>query len=431
MTKKKPEQLFAGIWGIEREALRIGRDGGIASSVHPDELCIPEFDRDFAEAQLEIITPPVSEPAAVFSSLRDQTRKAYAILEKRTDNSDELLWPFSMPVPVKHPELVELGYKKDAEAYLYRKGLASRYGVRAQLVSGIHYNFSFSPDLIREQGCSVDEVYFHVIRNLYRSAWALILLFGASPRRFDRSGDAGNSVSDSNEETGVCKSYLHSLRTGPSGYSALNSELPEMRYSNSGEYRAFVEKAISTPSSRFRHLVPGVDQLNGNIAQKESEVYLPFRYRNSQTGSYLEIRLFDVNPFIPWGIDENGILLVHLFIIKALLDESPLFTEPEWKQASELMKRTSLCARAERVTSTHDDIRTLADVFDDFNRIVDAFQPDEANRYRNSIAYYRTILETGDLLSERIEREIMVENGDAMAFGLRQAEINRKEALHG
>lgn len=196
-----------------------------------------------------------------------------------------------MPPLIAEPENVELAYKDKKEAYLYRKGLAARYGVETQLVSGIHYNFSFPQKLLDILNRESGELYFHVIRNLYRSAWIMILLFGASPRRFD-------GVSLNKNEERRCIPYLHSLRAGPTGYSSQNRELPELHYAGLDEYRIFINKAISTPSRRFQTLETGLEQMNTNIAQKESEVYLPFRYRSSKDGPYLEIRIFDIDPFL-------------------------------------------------------------------------------------------------------------------------------------
>lgn len=417
------DALFQGKWGIEREALRIDRNGRISEFGHPERLASPEFERDFAEAQLEIITPALNGPAEVFSALRDQTRLAYRVLSERSAGAAELLWPFSMPVPVADTGAVELGYKNDGVAYLYRKGLASRYGVRSQLISGIHYNFSFSPLLFESLGLVPEDVYFRVIRNLYRSAWALIVLFGASPRRFD-SPEFGRP-SERN-----CRAYLHSLRTGPAGYGALNPELPKMRYGGYGEYRSFVDRSVSTRSRQFGKLYDGIDQLNGNIAQKESEVYLPFRYRQSSNGPYLEIRLFDVDPFVPWGIDERGIRLVHLFIIKALLDDSPAFTGSEWKKAQKKMTRASLCSRSLHGSGRGGVLKELNELFNAFESIsASGRSPEENAAYVLAVAQYRNRARNGFFLSERIESQIQAWKGDALAFGLHQAEMNRQEAL--
>lgn len=414
-----PEHYLTGLWGIEREALRIGEDGKLSGFAHPTELTEPEFARDFAEAQLEIITPPMSSPRDAFEALRSQTKKAYAVLEARTDGGSELLWPFSMPVPVGNEGMVELAYKDKPDAFLYRKGLAARYGAKAQLVSGIHYNFSFSPALFSSLGVAPEKVYFHVLRNLYRSAWLLIFFFGASPRRFEKT--ARNKKMER-----LCNLSLHSLRTGPSGYSALNSALPSIRYENRQSYRQGIEKALTTTAPHFSRLKDGVDQMNGNYAQKESEVYLPFRYRESSEGPYMEIRLFDVDPFIPWGLDERGIRLIHLFIIKALHDKSPLFKDAEWKSLEKRNAAISLCGRGRKIENA-----SVTAVFDDFDHIINGFQSGESTLYRDAVSFYRNRVENGILLSERIEREIRQRNGDALIFGLEQARKNKEEALYG
>ncbi|MEX5669602.1 glutamate--cysteine ligase, partial [Pseudomonas neuropathica] len=75
--------------------------------------------------------------------------------------------------------------------YLYRKGLALRYGKKMQCIAGIHYNFSMPEALFallqREEGDTQDlqdyqsACYIALIRNFKRYSWLLMYLFGASP----------------------------------------------------------------------------------------------------------------------------------------------------------------------------------------------------------------------------------------------------------
>src|SRR5512135_1050458 len=79
------------LWGIERETHRIQAGGDLSGRPHPQNLQPPAFTRDFAETQLEIVTPPrhsVELALASLERLTDQARLAVA---------PELLWPFSMP----------------------------------------------------------------------------------------------------------------------------------------------------------------------------------------------------------------------------------------------------------------------------------------------------------------------------------------------
>src|SRR5258708_17590478 len=74
---------------------------------------------------------------------------------------------------------------------IYRHGLGVRYGRIMQAISGVHFNYSFSPRLWgvlqdinqskqQRQGFVSDQ-YFGVLRNYRRYGWLVLYLFGTSP----------------------------------------------------------------------------------------------------------------------------------------------------------------------------------------------------------------------------------------------------------
>ena len=75
---------------------------------------------------------------------------------------------------------------------IYRHGLGVRYGRIMQAISGVHFNYSFSPRLVgRARRTSINrkqprqdfisEQYFGVLRNYRRYGWLVLYLFGTSP----------------------------------------------------------------------------------------------------------------------------------------------------------------------------------------------------------------------------------------------------------
>ena len=78
------------------------------------------------------------------------------------------------------------------EDVLYRRYLAKSYGKRKQMVSGIHFNFEYSPEFI----CSLfhaqttfdsleqfkTDLYLKASRHYMRYRWLITYLFGASPQ---------------------------------------------------------------------------------------------------------------------------------------------------------------------------------------------------------------------------------------------------------
>ena len=140
-------ELLKGNYGIEREALRVYKDGNLAQSPHPEVFGSKNensyITTDFAECQMEMITPPLNTPEQVY----DFTNALYDI--SVSEIGDEYLWPQSMPSIVPHDTEINIAkYDDDDEkgntAHEYRKNLIKKYGGQKQLICGIHYNFSFS-----------------------------------------------------------------------------------------------------------------------------------------------------------------------------------------------------------------------------------------------------------------------------------------------
>ena len=87
-------------FGIERESLRVDRQGKLAHTPHPSCLGArsfhPYIQTDFCEFQMELITP-------VAKSTTEARRFLGAITDVagRSISKDELLWPLSMPPRIK------------------------------------------------------------------------------------------------------------------------------------------------------------------------------------------------------------------------------------------------------------------------------------------------------------------------------------------
>ena len=179
--------------GLEKESLRITQSGNLALTPHPsifgDKITNPIITTDFSESQMEFITPPLSNSEKVHNSLmKIQDHAATGI-------GNELLWPLSMPailpneieIPIARFNNSKSGRLKE----IYREGLSLRYGKKMQMISGIHYNFSFGSEfwdflfniinISQNKQDFINEHYFKLARNFLRYRWLLVYLFGASP----------------------------------------------------------------------------------------------------------------------------------------------------------------------------------------------------------------------------------------------------------
>ncbi|WP_113906411.1 glutamate--cysteine ligase [Aliidiomarina celeris] len=340
--------------GIEREALRITKEGRLSVAMHPEQtlgatLTHPLITTDYAEALLEFITPVSRSVQETLAQLRDVHRVTYGAI------GSERLWPLSMPCYVNEVSDIRLAQYGNSHIgrmkRVYRQGLTLRYGAVMQTIAGVHYNFSVNdalwPALAAYYGerNTVDfrsAQYFALIRNFKRFAWVIPYFFGASPilcSSFIRHSDVDLNLQPMGNGL-VGLPYATSLRMSDLGYT--NREQAELgiTYNSLDDYVAGLRRAVFTPSKKFASL--GVHendnwrQLSANILQIENEFYAPIRPKQiANSGEtptqalerggveYIEVRSLDVNPFSEVGITETQMRFIDLFLLYCLLSESP------------------------------------------------------------------------------------------------------------
>ncbi len=179
-----------GRYGLEKESQRIWQNGELATTSHPsvfgNRRFHPYIQTDFAESQLELITPPNT-------SIKDTMRWLSAIhqIVLRNLPVDEYIFPFSMPPYLPDDNQIQVAKLDDPADVAYRQRLVARYGKKKQMVSGIHYNFQLSTEFIRElhsvigQGQTLvefqNQLYLKMTRNFLRYQWILVYLLAATP----------------------------------------------------------------------------------------------------------------------------------------------------------------------------------------------------------------------------------------------------------
>lgn len=352
--------------GIERELIRTTPESRISHLPHPkvlgSALTHPFITTDFAEAQLELVTPAMTKRKAMFDSLASLHHFVATHLP-----DDEIMWGASMPPALPNDDDIMIATYGTSNAgqhkVRYREGLANRYGKRMQLISGIHYNFSF-PDsfwatlhshMSSELPLSefISDRYFHLIRNVLRNGWIIPYLFGTSPaidKSYVTHQDHPLRVFD---EESYYLPWATSLRLSNMGYSSNEQSLYPVSFNNKQEYLADLCHALSTPSERYTHLNAG-QQLNGSVLQLENELYGSVRpkivndelrplYAMCHHGiQYIELRSVDNNPFLPLGINEEQSHFLDMFLAYNALAPSPELTDEE----------RSLIARRQELVAT-------------------------------------------------------------------------------
>lgn len=308
------ELLFQqGSFGIEKESQRVHADGRIVTTEHPhafgNRSFHPYIQTDFAESQLELITPPNKK-------LSDTLRWLSAIHEVtlRTLPEDEYIFPLSMPAGLPPEDQIKVAQLDNPEDVAYREHLVESYGKYKQMVSGIHYNFQLDPALIQalfngqnDYESAVDfqnDLYLKMARNFLRYQWVLLYLLSATPTVDENYFRDGSPLKPNQ--------YVRSLRSSQYGY--VNA--PEIKVSFD---------SLTAYADTLEHWV------NSGKLIAEKEFYSNVRLRGAKKArelmkkgiQYVEFRLFDLNPFAPYGITLEDAQFIHHFILLMVwLDET-------------------------------------------------------------------------------------------------------------
>ncbi|WP_052291970.1 bifunctional glutamate--cysteine ligase GshA/glutathione synthetase GshB [Natranaerobius thermophilus] len=329
---------FEGNFGLEKENLRVDEQGNLALSPHPkefgDKLRNPYIKTDFSESQIELITP-------VCKSIEE----AYEFLGELQDFvsvrlTGEYLWPQSNLPKLPEEEQIPIarygkeGYKERK----YRERLAKKYGKKLQLLSGVHFNFSLKEEFLNKLYARLEhnksyqefknDIYLKITKYLLKYRWLLIYLTGASP-----------TLKTADNLGCYCKDF-RSLRNSSCGYS--NNEELYISYETIEDYVASLQASI--------------DQ--GKI-QNINEFYSPVRIKGRGKGTleellkqgiqYLELRLFDLNPFDKNGISKEDLYFTRLLITYLLVKADFTFGTMEQKMANTNHEQATLAERPENI----------------------------------------------------------------------------------
>ena len=323
LSKLSSNEILRGSFGIEWESLRAKGEGELSLSPHPevfgDKLTNPLVTTDFSESQIEIITPTfdtIDDAFDTFSLLADLVNSSLP--------EDEYLWFQSIPCILPYWDQIPIAqYSEEGESsQRYREDLAKKYGVKKQMISGVHFNFSFSDRLLMElhalDGNDLsfrdfkDKVYLKIARNYLRYCWLIIYLTGCS---------IGSHKTFSNE-------CLHLMDAKDDYGSYYSTRGPSFRNASCG-YKNLIEL---NPS--YNSVDEFVDDVNkfidrGDLSEAK-ELYTQIRLKPKNPSDllnslkndgieYIEIRTLDINPFYQCGLVEQDMKFLHLFLIYMLV----------------------------------------------------------------------------------------------------------------
>ncbi len=453
--------LYGGLKGIEKESLRVNRDGTLSMADHPIGLGSALENRfittDFSEALLEFVTPAFETTWEALHCVCDIHQFTYSQL------GDEMLWPASMPcripedagIPLARYGTSNVGRMKT----IYRRGLGHRYGRQMQTIAGVHFNYSVPITLwdayheILGSKMSVDEFrseqYLGLIRNFKRLGWLVLYLFGASPA-VCKSFAGGNAAAmqSFNDET-YFEPFGTSLRMSDLGYSNQNQSRIDISLNSLAEYVRDLSKAIETPEPSYQEIGVKVDghyrQLNANLLQIENEFYSPVRPKRVaasgerptaalQRGGieYVEIRSLDINLFDPCGVNQNTMRFMEAMLIYCLLLDSPKLSDDENRENAHNQTQTAKygrdpefhLSRNGREVTVHDWATEILDGVLAVASVID--QHDDNDSYADAVQLMRTLIDDPDATpSARIIADLETEKTGFFHYAHRMAETHR------
>ncbi len=339
--------------GIERESLRILHSGRPATSDHPlalgSKLTNSNITVDFSEGLVELITEPFYDISSTFSRLTHILGFCSQNLAK-----DELLLATSMPLTATEDEIkvAHFGTSNSGKMKeVYRRGLAQRYGKIMQVISGVHYNFSYDVELInrlnQERNLSSDALYFSAINHYFDFMWLIPYLFGSSPICAKTSVKQTPEYLKTLNDDFYIAEYATSLRMSGLGYQSPAQKDLYISYASLKDYVYDLINATKTTYPPFEKIGLYADngsrqQLSTSILQIENEYYSSIRPKQitkrcerpacallNRGVAYLEVRVVDVNPFDPLGIDETTAHFIEALLLSCLLQPKKQYQQSE------------------------------------------------------------------------------------------------------
>lgn len=404
--------LLKGNFGLEKENVRVDKNGVLALTPHPkafgDPMTNPYIKKDFSESQVEVATP-----------VSDTIEETYEALERLHDEvcsrlENEYLWPQSNPPYIPSGKEIPIAKLGNREEEKFREVLAERYGRKKQLISGIHYNFSFKEEflisLYKHLGSGEsykefkDNIYLKLCRGFLKYRWLPIYLTGASPvfhKSFiEEYVGKGNKLDN---ETYYFENMI-SLRNSDYGYK--NKENYYVSYDSVERYVKDID-----------------DLVKQEKIQDICEYYAPLRLKTGNNDNlanelvtlgvkYFEIRILDLNPICRIGISKDILYIIHLFVLLALFDEEEGFTEEDHHIACMNAELAALSGREENLF-IYEDMNTKVPFRDKALSVIDDIEQLTRLADLNSEGIVHTINQMRDMIcnprsnfSNRIFQEV-------------------------
>ncbi|MGM9605501.1 MAG: hypothetical protein ACI3XG_10625 [Faecousia sp.] len=397
--QKIRELLLKGNFGLEKESLRVDEKGFLSHTSHP----FPNDDhivRDFCENQTEINTPVAHSAAEAVQALVKYDVRIQKTLKRLPQR--EFLWPFSNPPYIRNEADIPVArfLGEQAGKTEYREYLSDRYGRYKMAFSGIHVNYSFDETLLREDfalsgapdfGEYRNQLYVVLAEKAAAYGWLLVVLTAASPLLDSSFVEKGKFDTDT-------FNGMASTRCSEMGY--WNYFAPIFDYSNIRAYADSIQRYVDEGLLRF-----------------PTELYYPVRLKPRGVNNlntlredgvdHIELRMFDLNPLAPSGIDERDLTFAQLFLVWLASTPREEFSTKAQVQAVQNFKNAA-----------HYDLKTVKIVLPDGE--VDSAANTALKVLDRMEEFYRTFPDAIHKILE-FEREKLVDADNRYAWKIRRS----------
>ncbi|MDE6312652.1 MAG: hypothetical protein K2M46_03370 [Lachnospiraceae bacterium] len=327
------KRILEGNFGLEKESLRIKKDGMLSHSPHPftDDTHIV---KDFCENQTEINTSVHTSAKEAIEELEFHNRRIYERLESLPER--EYLWPFSNPPYIENESDIPVAVFEGIEVSktAYREYLSAKYGRYKMTFSGIHVNYSFSEKLLEADFKYQKEMdyqeyknrfYLELAQRMAAYGWLLVAVTAASPLLDSSFVEKG--IFNQDVFTGMA-----SVRCGEMGY--WNEFAPILDYHNISAYADSIRKYVDM-----------------GLLKAASELYYPIRLKPAGENNleslcrngvnHIELRMFDLNPLVSAGVEEKDITFAQLLMVWLAATPGQPFSEKDQIQAVQNFKNAA------------------------------------------------------------------------------------------
>lgn len=360
--------LLKGNFGLEKESLRVDEVGFLSHTRHPfpgDKHIV----RDFCENQTEINTPVTGSPAEAVASLEHYYRKIQHVLSGLTPR--EYLWPFSNPPYIRNEDDIPIAVFEGGRASKteYREYLSDRYGRYKMAFSGIHFNYSFSEELLRLDFSLKGEADYTEYKNQFyvvlaekavAYGWLLVAVTAASPLLDSSFVEKGKLGYDH-------FSGMASVRCGEMGY--WNYFAPILDYTNIRTYADSIQGYVD------RRLIISPTELYYPVRLKPRGPNILSVLRDRGV-DHIELRMFDLNPLVSCGVEERDVAFAQLLLAwlastprQSFSDKDQVQAVQNFKNAAHYdLKTVKIVTPGGTVSSVADEALRVLDMMGEFYR---------------------------------------------------------------